>query len=228
MNRSKYLIFFLVVLIMSFSSVYASCTNEEINNLKQEVNNVKITYKHLKDYEIDGETTNNHFEVTIKNLPGDIYISLLDGNIKYTNIEEEIKDIYTSGTWNFEFYSNKCNIKINEIKVKLPKYNPYSEEPLCEGIDGNDFPLCGKYYDYNVNYDSFETQVKHYRATHKIEETKQDDNIKNKINIEEIINKIIDFIKTNYLYLIVVLVVVILITIIIIIVKKRKKRGVLK
>lgn len=42
----------------------------------------------------------------------------------------------------------------------------YSLDPLCEGIDGRDFPLCGKYYEPRVSYADFEKRVKSYIATH--------------------------------------------------------------
>lgn len=228
MKKSKYILCFLISIFLCLTHIYADCTNEEIDKLKDEAENIKITYKHLGKVETEDGPTYNQFEVTIKNIPDDFYVSLLNGTLKYTPTDGTITDIYNSGTWNFEFYSNKCQQKIDEIKVKIPRFNLYSLDPLCEGIDGNDFPLCGKYYDYDVSYESFKQQVNHYRATYKIgiENPNKESNDNSKLG--KILNTVLNFIKTYQLYFIIALLLIIIIIIASIVIIKRKKRGVLQ
>ena len=92
-------------------------------------------------------------------------------------------------------------------------------DPLCKNIDGEKFPLCGKYYEYEVSYDSFKERVEHYRKTYNI-----DNNSDNKSNFFDII---LDYIKSNVIYIVGGLVCVLFILIIVLVIRKKKNRGVL-
>jgi len=228
MKNIKYLLFTILILFMNVFCVYASCTEEEIKNLKELASEIKISYKHLGrvEYE-DGRTVYSEFEVKVKNLTDDLYVSLFNGSLKMIPSDGMATEVFSSGTWYFEVYSNKCDEKIDEIKVFLPRFNMYSLDPLCEGIDGNDFALCGKYYEYDVSYDNFKKRVEHYRATHTIDDI-SDENKINDISIQIIFDKVVNFILNYKFYFISGLLFFLVTIIIISIVKKRKKRGVLE
>lgn len=222
----KKLLFIFIIILSSITIVNADCTKEEISSLQKEARKIKITYKHLGGVEgIDGGIYYNSFSVNIKNIPDDFYV-ILDGvNRKYIPENNTVFDTLDNGKWTFSFYSNSCNSKISTIAVKLPRFNTYSLDPLCEGIDGNEFQLCGKYYEYNVSYDDFKLRVENYRKTHKIikEEEKKEEK-----SIEEILSNILSFIQKYKLYFIAVAVLFIIVVVVLIIIRKNRKRGVLR
>ena len=96
-------------------------------------------------------------------------------------------------------------------------------DPLCKNIDGEKFPLCGKYYEYEVSYDSFKERVEHYRKTYNI-----DNNSDNKqVQKSSFFDTILDYIKSNVIYIVGGLVCVLFILIIVLVIRKKKNRGVL-
>lgn len=226
MKNIKYIIYAVVFLFLNIFYVNASCTDMEINTLKELASDIKISYKHLGMVETDDLVDYNSFEVKVKNIPDDLYISLFNGTTVLTPVDGEIVEIFNNGTWNFEIYSSKCEKKITEIDVFIPRFNIYSFDPLCEGIDGEDFPLCGKYYEYDVSYESFRERVNYYRATHKIDDVDNNDTEKN--TFELILDNLLDYIVKYRLYIVITLVVILIALNLIILIKRKKKRGVLE
>ena len=163
--------------------------------------------------------------IKVKNVNDDLYISLFNGTLILRPVNGEIKEVFNNGTWNFEVYSNKCESKIDEIEVHIPRFNVYSLDSLCEGIDGDDFALCGKYYEYDVSYDSFKERVTYYRTIHSIGTDNDNDELKDNNNIFDIL---LNFFAKYKLYLIMILLIVIVMIVIITIVHRSKKRGVLE
>lgn len=90
-------------------------------------------------------------------------------NYKLVPTDGKITQILSNGKWTIKIYSDKCDNVIDTITFRLPKFNIYSLDPLCKNIDGEKFPLCGKYYEYEVSYDSFKERVEHYRKTYNID-----------------------------------------------------------
>lgn len=228
-NIIKYIIFIFVLLFINIFYVNASCTDGEYESLKLLTKEIKITYKHKGIVENEDGIFYNMFDVNVKNIDNDMYISLNNGSTILNPVNNVITSVFNNGTWNFDIYSKKCEQIIDTIKVHIPRFNIYSLDPLCEGIDGNDFALCGKYYEYDVDYDNFEARVKHYRLSHNIEnKVNYDDNNENKDGFSMIINKLLDYIIVYRLYIIIALVILLVILIAISIIKRREKRGVLE
>ncbi len=167
----KKLIYMVITLFLVFSGtsyVMASCTNEEIKELKSLAKDIKITYKHRGKVIIDDVADYSQFDVTVKNLNEDFYVIIAGGLERLESDNGSAQIILSNGNWDFEVNSKRCEVKIDEIKVFLPRFNVYSLDPLCDGIDGDDFALCGKYYEYSVNYESFKERVTNYRNMHSI------------------------------------------------------------
>ena len=229
MKKVKYVFFTLfIILSLGVVNVYAKCTDEEIKELTSLASKIKVTYKHLGAVETeDGAKEYDHFTVTFKYLNDDFYISDNYGE-KY--LLEENKDSLSfealTGTHNYIVNSNKCETKISEIKVKLPRFNKYSLDPLCEGIDGNDFSLCSKYLDYDVSYETFKTKLENYKKENQIKNNTNEE-VK-KFSLKNILSKITEFITKYQIYIIISLIVILIILIIIIVIKKKRKRGVLE
>lgn len=227
MKNIKYIVFLLILFNFNVFYVNASCTNEEINGLKKITDNIKITYRYLGKIEEEEGVFDNQYEVVIKNVDDDLYISLYNDSEVLTPTNGEIVSTFNNGTWNFDFFSKKCDIKIDTIEIFIPRFNEYSLDPLCEGIDGNDFPLCGKYYEYEVSYESFEERVKHYRATYNVNSSVTDEKT-DEDKFQIILNDIYNFILKYRLYIVISLIVILIILISIIVIKKKRNRGVLE
>lgn len=220
MNKLKNIFFTLIVFFSCMFCVNASCTDEELEILKKEANNIKVTYKHKGVIEDDGVVFYNRFDIIVKNINDDFYFT-------YSGYGELIPNAGTastvleSGQYTFEVNSKKCDIVVDEIFVKIPRFNVYSLDPLCSGIDGDDFPLCGKYYDYQVDYDDFYIRVNNYRTTHNIADSSFDID-EEKSNMFEFI---VNFLSQYYICIIAFLVSIILLIIIILLIVRRKKIG---
>lgn len=230
MKNIKYIIFVFITLFFNIFYVEAQCTDDEISKLNKNVNEIKITYKYLGKIEEEDGILNNQYEVVVKNIIDDLYISLYNNSVVLEPSDGKIVSTFNNGTWKFNVYSKKCDKLIDTINVFIPKFNDYSLDPLCEGIDGEDFPLCGKYYEYDVSYNSFKERVEHYRGTHNIDNNINNDNAikKENVNFKYIIDSIVDFIIKYKLYVFVSLIIIIILIVIVIIIKKKRKRGVLE
>lgn len=228
MKNIKYIIFTLLISFISIFHVNASCTDEEITSLKELANDIKITYKHLGKIEDEEGIYYNIFEVNIKNIDDDFYILYLNDTEKLVATDGKITKNFNNGTWKFNIYSNKCGIKITDIDVYIPRFNTYSLDPLCEGIDGNDFPLCGKYYEYDVSYDNFVDRVNYYRSIHDIDENINDEKKDEKNLISLVYDSILNFFINYKLYIIISIAILLIVIVLFIIIRKRKKRGILE
>lgn len=228
MKNIKYIIFTLLISFISIFHVNASCTDEEITSLKELANDIKITYKHLGKIEDEEGIYYNIFEVNIKNIDDDFYILYLNDTEKLVATDGKITKNFNNGTWKFNIYSNKCGIKITDIDVYIPRFNTYSLDPLCDGIDGNDFPLCGKYYEYDVSYDNFVDRVNSYRSIHDIDENINDEKKDEKNIFSLVYDSILNFFINYKLYIIISIAILLIVIVLFIIIRKRKKRGVLE
>lgn len=225
MKNTRYLFFTVIMLFSFIVCVRADCTNEELFNLKKQAEDIKITYKHLGAVENNSMIVYDRFDVTFKNIPSDASLILSYAPFDYIVPDDGVVklEMMVTGTYSVEVFSNKCESNIYEIDFTLPTFNEYSLDPLCEGIDGKDFPLCGKYYEYKIDYDDFVTRVKHYRSNYHITSDGNNNNSESSI-----FDLIIKFLSKYLIYVIVSFAMLILIIILVLIIRRRKKRGVLE
>ena len=228
MKNIKYVLFTIIFLFSYVFYVDASCTEDEITNLKNLADNIKITYKHMGEVKTEDYIDYNRFKVTVSNMSDDFYITFASGTKKLVPIDGVATVEIQNGDWNFIVYSNKCDVEISLIEVFLPRFNMYSLDPLCDGIDSNDFPLCGKYYEYDVDYENFKDRVNYYRVLHNISNINTSDIVEEDNRFKDIINKFIGYIFQYQFYILTSLVILLIIIFIVIIMKRRRKRGVLE
>jgi len=215
-NILKLLIMFLII-CFNIDTVYAECTKENAIYYKDLTNNIMISYNYLEN-----ESTDNLFSITITNIPKEINVIETKLSNWYTNITNDSitsveKGKYSGGsTLSFSFYtsenSNCPDYKVKQQKLKLPVYNKYHTDELCNGIE--EYKYCNKLIDYEITYEGFKKNVlKYKKSLH--EETIIEDEKNTMVTIKEIINKYkIPFIIS----------LIIIITIIILVVHKSKKR----
>ena len=86
-----------------------------------------------------------------------------------------VKYLWKKRQWFLTKYNKKCYqigtenlVKIGNINVKLPKFNSYSLDPLCDGINTDEFPLCSKYLEYQPSYETFVKKIEEYKKTKEI------------------------------------------------------------
>ncbi len=176
---------------------HEGCTYSDINALKNKVSLVKILY----DYD---ETT--LMEITLTNLQPDFYAMDFANKVEFQyDISSENPGIASSK----EYFDNQV-IKINFIaaessvcsgeeilisNIKLPRYNTYYGNELCDGIDPDKLPICSKWYPTPVEEYKFIEIVTNYKES--LKETSKE--IVDKVENNE--NDIISTILNNYMYI---------------------------
>lgn len=228
MKKIIRLIFIIMLFSLLINYVYADCTNEEISSLKKEAEKIRVTYKHLGAVEAEGKTMEyNHFNLTFNNLSDDMYLKDDYGNIIENNFDFNYISFETqTGKYKYYIYSKNCGSILKIINVNLPRFNIYSLDPLCDGINSEDFALCGKYLEYDVSYDFFEKKVNDYRNA--LINEKGTDEIDEKRNISYYFNYLFSYILKYYIYFILAFIFVLIFIIFIFFVRRKKNRGVLK
>ena len=199
------------------SIIYADCTKEEINNFKKLGDNYKITYEFNKDTKL--------YILTFYSPNPDMYDFISEDASVFSNCEVVDDKTATcndirSGEYNFEIVgvTTECNMTFKKIEIKLPKYNQYSEDPLCDGIE--EFVLCQPTYDKEIDYETFVSRINSYKKNHQSNST--NNNIE---NTEKEESKIIKYIKDNLFQIIIVTVFIILVIITIILTAKSIKKS---
>ena len=193
MNKSKYLLTTLSLFIMLPSITYAECTSEEIKHFKEIEDEYKYSYEfdsQTKKYNIrfySEEPDNYDFGImNTRNLDCTIND---EKTFECKNVEPGTYEVIISGR------TDSCNEVLKKEKIKLAKYNEYSDDPLCEGIE--EFVLCQETYDKNIDYETFESRVNTYRKTKKNHETDMNAKEQNK-------SKFVYFIGNNLFKIIIV------------------------
>lgn len=224
----------LITVVLFIPHVNAACDENRIKELKELAKNIEITTGLASDDEsgtINNDYSVNDYGEMVPQGSTQIIISgmskefnIIDATYERTFIYEYFTDNALvlnneiHGYRTFKVYSPECNQEIRSIYIKVPRYNEYSTDPLCEGISGNDLAICGTWYDKEVDYDTFKSMVADYKKMIAEEEKEND-----KKNV--IIDKIVDFVKEYYLYIIGAVILIIAISVIVVI---RRKRSVLE
>lgn len=217
MNRKKYIALTLMLSLLCVNKAYAACTQEDINNFKKIEDEFKITYKFNKE--------TKDYKIVIYNPNYQGYGYSLDSKLPIENISSTTEglsiDKVKTGEYTFEVLSNSATCKdvLKTIKVNLPKYNKYSEDPLCKDIE--EFVLCQPTYDKEIDYETFVSRVNTYKRTKKEQEEKQVET--NKEN--NMLENIMEYLENNLLQIVIMSVFVILMVITIILTTKSIKKS---
>lgn len=228
----KKIFIIITTLLIFMPQVKAECDNDRLNEIKNLAKNIEITYeldteldkeKNYSENDYGDEVQEGNMKVIITGLSYGLqlkdetthrtfyYFQAEDGTII---LNKEI-----NGSRTFKVYSNECEKNVRTISVKIPRYNEYSTDPLCEGIDASELKICGTWYEKEVDYDTFKKDVESYKQRLAEEQRLKELEDKN------ILKKVVTFFEKYYLYFIIGAVVLIAVTIIIII---RRKRSVLE
>ena len=133
------------------------------------------------------------------------------GQLQCTEIDKNNTKCYyfEPGTYRIDIVGKKqaCDDILKTINLKLIKYNPYSEDPLCKGIE--EFVLCQPTYEKELDYDTFVSRVNTYKKTKQNKIDKEQNNQKENTNLD----KIKSYIKENLVQIIIIIIFIILVII---------------
>jgi len=228
----KYKLFKLIAILFCFFvitnvyDVHASCTNKELNTLKQLASNIKFSYELYDDTYNENHTY--YFNILVANFGKEFYFVDMDGmEFRYMqNLEVDgsrnLRVVDEGILYSLEVYTSNetsCpNTKIVTKKIEIPYYNDYSQREECDGIE--EFSLCQKYYDgYIESEEYFLKQVNKYK----------NGEIENPVEKQNIIDAILEFVLNNLIIVIPVVAVLIFIIVLITIrIRKNKKKVKIK
>lgn len=214
MNKYKKLTLFFLLFSLFNPKVYASCTTEEKNNFK------KVEDKYTAIYQYDEET--NTRAILIKGPELLDYAINIDINSTAECKETEDSDILCTnvdtGKYTYTVIGNTdtCNDILKSGTITVADYNPYYNDPLCEGIE--EFVLCQRTYDKKIDRSTFESRVATYKKS-----KSSSSNSSNKNDEETNTDKIIEYIKNNLTQIIIIVIFIILILITIVLTIKNVK-----
>lgn len=204
MKNIKHIIYTIVLFLICITNTYAACTEEAIKEFKKLEDKYTVKYEYnkpTKDYTLTfyfADTDKYTYQVD-ERLQEMEYIEFNDTNFKTIVKEPGEYKINVTG-----FFEN-CYGVLKIINLKLPKYNKYSEDPICKGIE--EFVLCNPAYDKEIDYDSFVSRVNTYKKSKNKEPEKPNE----PVTPPE--NEILKYIKDNIIQIIIVVVFIILLII---------------
>lgn len=236
--KLKYILIFVLTFLFMVPDVDAVCGIEDMNRIQKVANNVKFTNQFSKDE--NGNDT-GYFDLIISGLTEEIYlVDEKNGETYYYDFTDNgtIKfNSLSTDNYKFEIYSKECedyieslsdeddyedlddevvNEPIRTINHKIPKYNRYANNQLCNGITEIELDVCNRLYQGELTDEKFEKIVKDFREEYLNEKPEEETNI---------LNKIMNFLENYYMYIIggVILIVIAIVAIIL-----NRKRGALE
>lgn len=215
--KRKVLVIFIMFLICKSNVLgitYAECSSSTISRLKSLISNINISYS----YRIENNTA--YYDVTLTNVPEDVYFIDLETSKEYRywntiNGEITIKN-YTGKSGKYKFYSAlvECyGVSLGDKYYNFPIYNIHYNDPLCDGI--SNFSLCKKWVNKLYSSYEFQKRVSTYKASLNDEEIEEETIIYEKT----LFDKIVEF-YVKYYYLVLGVIIILCWTIIVI--NKRK------
>ncbi len=128
----KKILFTLILSLIMVPNIFAmeECSQEKINNLREELQNISIDYEIMSEgstftNRITGEEidVSNKVKLTLSNVPDDTYLSITSkGN--YVVAPFNMYAFLDGGVYDFSFYNEDCEEPVYTYQVKVPSYDP--------------------------------------------------------------------------------------------------------
>jgi hypothetical protein len=189
MKKIWLFILLLVLPISVFARSTTKCDYTLLSKLKKYASNVNIIY----DYKIvDNEA---YFNVTINNIVPDIYIidEITGSNYSYDNTNNgELVIPNVSGVKKLKYkimsHNSECSDELLLTQyIKLPVYNKYSNDPLCDGMEG--YKLCYTFLDTEITYEEFKKKIEEFKK----EKSSEKEEVKEIVKSKSDWDKFLDF-----------------------------------
>lgn len=216
--KFKYLLLTILLFLFITPKVNALCSKKNMLEVKEKANNIMLETQYHKK---ENNTDTGNFNITFKGLTQELYILNQTTGEKYyyNNTDNGTFTIYNlpTGNYIFKVHYEVCYSELmRTINYKLPKYNHYANDKLCEGLKDK-IEICSRTYQGNLIKEEFEKKVKEYRNELGIKEPEE--------LPDTTFDKIMNFLLKYYLYIIIGIILIVAITIKIVI---NKKRGALE
>lgn len=219
MKRNNKLLLIITILLFIPSTIYANCTKEELAKFNRIEDGYKITYEFKNETKL--------YTLKVYSPKPELYdfannklfsnCSEIDSTtVECTNVKPGEYELDIVGL------TDTCNGTLKKVKLSLPKYNKYSENSMCRGIE--EFVLCQPTYDKDIDYETFVSRVQTYKKSleNKQEEITPEEKTKPKVTES---NKIIEYLKENLIQVIIIGVFIIMVIITIILTAKSIKKS---
>lgn len=221
MKKIKKVLFIMIVLLINNVFVNAAvCDDDNIDKLKEHASKVNITYEMDNDYvNENGEKEKGIYKIIVTGL--EKYTSIRSKNLnineKYTDDNQgniTIKNV-ESGIKKVSIYFDICDTLLITKTLNIPIFNKYSQREECNGI--TDLDVCMEDYKYQLNESTFNKKIEEYKEA----KEQQENEIKKESKMSMLFNRIVEFLKNYYLYIIGIIILVVSVTIYIVVRKKR-------
>lgn len=197
----KKYITFLVLSLLLFPRVIeaADCSHETVSNYSKILGNINYTYRYRE------ENKKAKFDIILLNVPTDFYVrdEVTDKYYMSDGKEMVFSSYEPNATYRFEVFPdiNACSdIGARYIYVTVPGYNPYYNDPVCDGV--TNYQYCNRWFQNNLSYKDFVAEVTAYKERRKTEEVISD----KKVN-RDTMNYILDFLKRYYMIILPIIIV---------------------
>lgn len=179
---------------------YKSCNSSDVSRMKALINNVNISY----DYYMSGDDA--IFSTTVNNITHEIYFVDNRTNKEYhysdTNSGEITIRGYGSGeSGKYKFYSNRAEcygLSLGSKYYKFPYYNTYYNDSICSGLN---ISLCDKWSYNEYTREELQNLINEYKNKIQSQETE----IEHELTL---VDKILDFYTSYYVYILLGLIVI--------------------
>lgn len=223
MKKHVYMILLLLVFIVFPKYIYADCTKEELKyfkGIKDEFsfemffdseskvyypffhNPEPEKYGFLIEYREDGETLT--YDLTAMDNQIFSFPEISPGKYKIRIVGK----------------TDMCSDALKTLSMTVPKYNIYSEDEACKGIE--DFVLCQPSYSREIDYETFLSRVENYKKNYSQTQIEQEEE---KSDFELFIENVKNYVLDNLVTIIVVTVFAILLIITIILTVKQARKS---
>lgn len=134
------------------------CDNADVIRLQKLAKNITTSYDYVEN------NSSVQFSITFENVSNELYLkNSSSGEEFYADGEFTLNNYSAGENYKFEVRSTNalCNTKaLSYIYVNLPPYNPYYNDPICNGVS---YKYCNKWQKNTLSYDEFIQDVTNYK-----------------------------------------------------------------
>lgn len=189
------LLLFVAILPAPIQGIF--CSNLDKANQRALATNLNISYQE----NIRNNSAN--FDITITNITENLIVrdALNNRDYRYGHDRNNPSEITIfgfsdGGSYKFEIYTDLEHCEddlLHVIYATVPKYNPYYNDELCDGIEN--YRMCQRWVNFDISYQEFVENVNQYKKSLVIDEEEEP--------ITEVETSIIDYLINfwiNYYY----------------------------
>lgn len=218
LKRNKlYVVLFMLFCLLSNNSIIKAeeytCDKEEYAIYKKLADQIKVSFKRMDNYyNEDGSVNKDYYMIEVNGLHERLALFNYEIPLGISGLNADDGNYTTygikNGTYTFyvKAFSAYCKNEIfRTITINIPKYNVYADREECKDVDKNKFVLCNENYQFEIEEETFNKRLTQYKKDNKAKNIKvsKDDNKKDTIDIKKTwLDKLIDFFKEYYIFLI--------------------------